>query len=62
MNAGASADAFDAIIIGTGQAGPALAGRLTAAGRRPQAADHRTRPFWRDLCQHWLHTHEDHGR
>ena len=34
MNVAASADAFDAIIIGTGQAGPALAGRLTAAGRR----------------------------
>src|SRR5271157_2218241 len=26
--------AFDAIIIGTGQAGPSLAGRLTAAGMR----------------------------
>jgi len=25
---------FDAIIIGTGQAGPPLAGRLTAAGMR----------------------------
>lgn len=25
---------FDAIIVGTGQAGPALAGRLTQAGRR----------------------------
>ncbi|MDO9415951.1 FAD-containing oxidoreductase [Pararhizobium sp.] len=28
-----SATSFDAIIIGTGQAGPALAGRLTAAGQ-----------------------------
>ena len=28
------ADAFDAIIIGTGQSGPALAARLSAAGRR----------------------------
>ena len=26
--------AYDAIIIGTGQAGPALAGRLTAAGMK----------------------------
>ena len=25
--------AFDAIVIGAGQAGPALAGRLTAAGQ-----------------------------
>jgi cation diffusion facilitator CzcD-associated flavoprotein CzcO len=25
---------FDAIIIGAGQAGPSLAGRLTSAGRR----------------------------
>ena len=25
---------FDAIIVGAGQAGPALAGRLTAAGQR----------------------------
>ena len=25
---------FDAIVIGTGQAGPALAARLSAAGRR----------------------------
>ena len=31
---GDEGEAFDAIIIGTGQAGPALAGRLTAAGRR----------------------------
>ncbi|HYD56939.1 MAG TPA: FAD-containing oxidoreductase [Burkholderiales bacterium] len=28
------ADAFDAIVIGTGQAGPALAARLSAAGRK----------------------------
>ena len=28
------ADSYDAIIIGTGQAGPPLAGRLTAAGMR----------------------------
>jgi hypothetical protein len=33
MNVAASADAFDAIIIGTGQAGPALAGRLTGGWR-----------------------------
>jgi pyruvate/2-oxoglutarate dehydrogenase complex dihydrolipoamide dehydrogenase (E3) component len=26
--------AYDAIIIGTGQAGPSLAGRLTAAGMK----------------------------
>ncbi len=34
MNVAVGGGAFDAIIIGTGQAGPALAGRLTAAGRR----------------------------
>jgi len=28
------ANRFDAIIIGTGQSGPALAGRLTAAGMK----------------------------
>ena len=29
---------FDAIIIGAGQAGPSLAGRLTAAGRRSRSS------------------------
>ncbi|MEP7364703.1 MAG: FAD-containing oxidoreductase [Acidobacteriota bacterium] len=32
-------DSFDAIIIGTGQAGPSLAGRLTAAGMRVAVVD-----------------------
>lgn len=34
MTAGPASQAFDAIVIGAGQAGPALAGRLTAAGQR----------------------------
>ena len=32
-------DEFDAILIGTGQAGPSLAGRLNDAGAKPGRID-----------------------
>ena len=38
---------FDAIIIGTGQAGPHLASRLTAAGRRVAVVE---RKFFGGTC------------
>ena len=56
----AMAHRFDAIIIGAGQAGPSLAGRLTAGrhdGRRRRAQAVR-----RHLRQHRLHADQDAGR
>ena len=32
MSSGPGVSRFDAVVIGAGQAGPSLAGRLTAAG------------------------------
>jgi pyruvate/2-oxoglutarate dehydrogenase complex dihydrolipoamide dehydrogenase (E3) component len=54
------AEAFDAIIIGAGQAGPPLAGRLTAAGMKVGAD--RAQAVRRHLRQHRLHADQDAGR
>ncbi|MGN5476721.1 mercuric reductase [Cupriavidus basilensis] len=51
------AQGFDAIIIGTGQAGPALAARLAGTGMK--LGRHRARAFWRHLREHRLHSHQD---
>ena len=50
---------FDAIIIGTGQAGPSLAGRLTAAGMKVAVIERGL--LRRNLRQYRMHTHQDHG-
>ena len=42
---------FDAIIIGTGQAGPSLAVRFAGAG---SSRHHRTPQVRRDLCEHGI--------
>ncbi len=52
--------AYDAIIIGTGQAGPALARRL--AGRWQEGRAHRAQAGGRHLRQHRLHANQGHGR
>jgi len=46
---------YDAIIIGTGQSGPALARRLVA--RRPEGRDHRTQAVRRYMREHRLYSH-----
>ena len=51
---------FDAIIIGAGQAGPPLAGRLTARGHDGRAR--RAQAVRRHLRQHRLHADQDAGR
>ncbi len=51
---------FDAIVIGAGQAGPSLAGRLTAAGHEGRAR--RAQAVRRHLRQHRLHADQDAGR
>ena len=48
---------FDAIIIGAGQAGPSLAGRLTAAGQTRR--HRRAQAVRRHLRQHRLHADQD---
>ena len=48
---------FDAIIIGAGQAGPSLAGRLTR--RRHDGRHRRAQPVRRHLRQHRLHADQD---
>ena len=50
----------DAIVIGTGQAGPSLA--VWLAGHGNESGDHRAQAFRRHLCQHWLYPDEDAGR
>ena len=50
----------DAIIIGTGQAGPFLAQRLAGAGMKV-AIIQRQIVRWH-LYQHRLHAHQDHDR
>ena len=51
---------FDAIVIGTGQAGPSLAVRLAQGG--PQDRDHRAQALRRHLRQQRLHSDEDADR
>ena len=50
---------YDAIIIGTGQAGPSLAQRLAAAGH--EGRDRRAQAVRRHLRQHRLHPDQDDG-
>ena len=50
---------FDAIVIGAGQAGPPMVGRLR---RRPEGRADRARADRRDLRQHRLHADQDDGR
>ena len=45
---------FDAIVIGTGQAGPSLASRLADDGRKTAVIEREA--FRRDLRQHRLHS------
>ena len=54
---GVAMNRFDAIVIGTGQAGPPLAGRLTA--RRHDRCRHRAQARRGHLRQHRLHAHQD---
>jgi choline dehydrogenase-like flavoprotein len=49
---------YDAIIIGTGQAGPPLAARLVDAGMKVA----RAKIVRRHLRQHWLHPDENPDR
>ena len=58
--ASVTARAFDAIIVGAGQAGPPLAGRLTAAGMK--VALDRAPSGRRHLRQYGLHADQDPGR
>ena len=51
---------YDAIVIGTGQAGPSLAKRLAGAGRRVAIIEREA--FRRHLHQHRLHADQDAGR
>ena len=51
---------YDAIVIGTGQAGPSLAVRLAQAG--PQDRDHRAQALRRHVRQQRLHPDEDADR
>ena len=51
---------FDAIVIGAGQAGPPMVGRLAAAGQK--VALDRTQADRRNLRQHRLHADQDLGR
>ena len=51
---------FDAIVIGAGQAGPPMAGRLAAAGQDGRAD--RAQAHRRHLRQHRLHADQDPGR
>ena len=51
---------YDALVIGTGQAGPPLAKRLAGAGMK--VADRRARRVRRHLHQHRLHADQDAGR
>ena len=53
------ANTFDAIIIGTGQAGPFLAQRLTAAGMKVAIIE--PEAVWRNLCEYGLHPNQNHG-
>lgn len=50
---------YDAIIIGTGQAGPPLAARLVDAGMKVAVIE---RKSWRHLRQRWLHPDENPDR
>jgi pyruvate/2-oxoglutarate dehydrogenase complex dihydrolipoamide dehydrogenase (E3) component len=50
---------FDAIIIGTGQAGPFLAHRLAAAGIKVAIVERNL--FGGTLRQHRLHPYQDDG-
>ena len=50
---------FDAIVIGTGQAGPSLATRLTEAGMKVAVVD--AAQIRRHLRQHRLHADQDPG-
>jgi phytoene dehydrogenase-like protein len=51
---------FDAIIIGTGQSGPALARRLVAAGWKVAIIERKR--FGGNMCQHRLHPYKDSNR
>ena len=51
---------FDAIVIGAGQAGPPMAGRIAAAGK--DGRPHRAQAHRRNLRQHRLHADQDVGR
>ena len=57
---GRMTERFDAIVIGTGQAGPALAVRLASAG--PQDRDPRAQARRRHLRQRRLHSDQDADR
>ena len=50
---------FDAIVIGTGQAGPALAARLSTAGMRVAVVERKH--FRRHLREHRMHPDQDLG-
>ena len=50
---------FDAIIIGTGQAGPSMAQKMTQEGLKN--SDCRKKIVWRHLCQCWLYSDKDTG-
>ena len=49
----------DAIVIGTGQSGPALARRLVAAGQKVAVIE---RKFFGGMRQYRVHAHQDTGR
>ena len=51
---------FDAIIIGTGQAGPSLAARSCRCGQ--DGRDHRTQQVWWHMCEYGMHPDQDDGR
>ncbi len=51
---------YDAIIIGSGQAGPATRGATGSRG--DESGDHRAQALRRHLCQHWLHPHQNPDR
>jgi len=51
---------FDAIIIGTGQSGPALGAAIGSC--RPEGRDHRTQAVRRHLREHRLYSDQDANR
>ncbi len=59
-NGGVMNKSYDAIIIGTGQAGPFLAIRMAKAGHKVAIIERGT--VWRNLRQHRLHSDQDFGR
>ena len=60
MSAKSMTAQYDAIIIGTGQAGPSLAARLANAGRKVAIVERKL--FGGHMREHRLHSDQDDGR